>query len=112
MNQIILQKLVQQIHTPDFLLKICTAVYIQRKRYVFVAEYFRQGFDIKLRYLNTPDGKGVSYLVELHLFQLMLFDKTGKELSVCTGFCWFHLSGKKIMVRVVCIEFLDNIHQK
>ena len=77
-----------------------------------MTEYFRQGFDIKLRYLNAPDGKGVSYLVELHLFQLMLFDKTGKELSVCTGFCWFHLSGKKIMVRVVCIEFLDNIHQK
>ena len=64
----ILQKIIQQIHTLNFLLKIRTSVNIQRKRYIFVSENFRKRFYIKLWYLNSSDSKGMANFMEFYFF--------------------------------------------
>ena len=62
-----LQKIVQEIHALNLLLKISASIDIQGKRYILVTKYFRERFDVELRYLDCPYCKSMPYLMELHL---------------------------------------------
>lgn len=106
-----LEKFIQKIHALDLLLEICASVHIQCKRYILMSEDFRERLNIKLRYLNRPDCECVSDLMELHLFQFVSFQKTGKELPISTRLCRLRFAGQEVVVRIIRVELLDNVHQ-
>lgn len=77
-----------------------------------MSENFRERFHIKLWYFNGSYGKCMPYLVELYLLQPISFQKTGKELPVCARLGWLGLTSQEVMVRILRIEFLDNVHEQ
>ena len=76
-----------------------------------MTEDFRERLNIKLRYLNRPDCKCVSDLMEFHLFQSVSFLKTDEELSISTRLCRLCFAGQEVVVRIIRVELLDNVHQ-
>ena len=106
-----LQQVIQQVHTLDLLLQIGATIDIECERYIFMSQYLGKRFYIEFGNFNGADSKGMPYLMEFDFLESVPLEKARKELPICTRFCWLCFPCQEVMIRVFCVELLDDIHE-